>query len=547
MEWNGQTLYFNGNILTVDENFTIAEAVLTGGGRILAVGKLADVEAQALAGAKRHNLAGRTMIPGFVDPHGHFPDSGFLALFRVDVAPPPIGNCDSLEKLFERLAERVRKTPPGDWIIAARFDPAGFSGARYPTRDELDRVSTRHPIWLSHFTGHAGVANSLALAFRGVDESSADPAGGMLGRIHESGRLDGLLTGMAAMGALGDTEFMMNLERFHAAVKLASEEYLSEGVTFAQNAWAPETLLKYFCDLATKPDDGRVGVMVLPAGFLEPQFTNGELGFTDPASQSVIFGPRKLFADGSIHIQTACLTKPYHRPLNGDPSYCCKPSITVEDMCKRMLPLHNAGFQLHIHANGDATADIVLEAMARVLEHTPRDDHRHTLIHAQTLRADQLDRLAELGMSVSFFIAHVHYWGEYHHDVSLGPERAANISPAGWAAERGLRYTIHNDTTVTPMLPLHLMWCAVQRMTTAGRVLGPHQRISAREALKAHTIDAAWQVFQESERGSIEVGKRADFSILSSDPLGSDDAIRDISVLETILGGRVVYKRAQGA
>ncbi len=537
-----QTLYFNGIVLTMNEYRSEAEAVLTEGGHIVQVGNFEEVAWQAKPGCARRDLRGCAMVPGFIDPHGHFPDSGIMSLFKVDLAPPPLGDCRSLAMALERLSSQAEATPEGEWVLGAMFDPAGVPERRFPTRDELDEVSGTHPVWTEHFTGHAGVANSLALAWRGVDESSPDPDGGRLGRDHPGGRLTGLLEGMSAMGALGDTEFGIGPAEFRKAAANAGREYLSKGVTMAQNSWAPKTLLRYFVDLAENPLPTMPDLVVLPAGHLEPELSENRLDFALLESASVRFGPRKLFADGSLHVQTACLTEPYFKPLNGDAGHRCEPSISAEGMFKQILPLHEAGFQVHIHVNGDATADIVLDAFDRVLDAVPRSDHRHTLIHAQTVRKDQLDRMAQLGVSASFFPAHIYYWGEYHREVSLGPARAENISPARWAVESGVRFTIHNDATVTPTLPLHLAWCAAERKTNRGRVLGEDQRLTPLEALKAHMIDAAWQVFAEAERGSIEVGKRADFAILSGNPLDAGDGLKDLRVLETVLAGESVYR-----
>ena len=538
-----RTLFHNGTIITMDDKRPTADAVLVETGRIAAVAGFADLSGQATAGCRQRDLGGLTLVPGFIDPHGHFPDSGVHALFKADLAPPPLGDCGTLGDALGRLASKAAETAPGEWVIGVQFDPAAIPEKRYPTRDELDRVSSAHPVWLHHFTGHAGVANSLALAWRGVDEGTPDPPGGRLGRCGRTGRLDGLLEGMSAMGDLGDSEFQLTRKAFHAAAGHASAEYYANGVTLAQNAWAPETLLRHFCDLADDPVPGLIDIVVLPAGKLEPDLSSGGLGFILPESRKVTFGPRKLFGDGSLHIQTACLSEPYFAPLNGDPDFRCEPAISVESMREEILPLHRAGHQIHVHANGDATAEIVLDAIELALEAHPREDHRHTLIHAQTLTERQLRRMARLGVSASFFPAHINYWGDFHAAVSLGPERAGNMSPARWAAECGVRFTIHNDAPVTPTRPLHLMWCATSRTTASGKVLGAHQRLTPYESLKAHTIDAAWQVFQERERGSIEPGKRADFTILSENPLECACPMRDIEVLETVVLGETAYRK----
>lgn len=376
-----------------------------------------------------------------------------------------------------------------------------------------------------------------------IDESANNRSGARFHRDHE-GKLNGLLEGMAAMGAMGDTGFLVDETRFKAGFEEATREYYSHGVTLAQNAWATETLLRYFNKVASQADPG-MDVMVLPAGELEPQLSRGQLDIQWSKDRRIKIGPRKLFSDGAFQIQTAYLSKPYAQPANGDPNHCGAPSMAPAELARRVRQLHDAGFQIHIHANGDAGADITLDAVEQAQQANPREDHRHTIVHGQTLRDDQLERMAELGVTVSFFPAHIYYWGEKHRDVYLGPERAARISPARSAIQRGIRFTIHNDATVTPTRPLHLMSCAVRRLTAAGYLLGPAQRITPAEALRAHTIDAAWQVFLEHERGSIKAGKRADFAILSDNPLNANVDLSAIEVVQTVAEGKSVYRSGE--
>jgi predicted amidohydrolase YtcJ len=542
-----QTIFHNGPILTVDNCDSVVEAVLTESGKILATGSLAEINRQAGPQATRYDLAGRTMIPAFIDPHGHFPDSGYLGRLRADLAPPPVGDCASLGDVFERLTDLVRKTPKGTWVMGSQLEPTSLPENRFPTREELDRVSTDHPIWVTHFTGHAGVGNSRALAVRGVTRDTPDPLGGWIGRDPETGELNGLLKGMSAMGDLGDSEFQVTYETFRDAYGAATDEYHEQGVALAQNAWATEQLLGYFLRLDAEGAAG-LDCVVLPAGHLEPALSEGRI---DLAPQTpggrIMLGPRKLFGDGSFHIQTACITEPYYKPFNNDPEFRCSPSITREEMIIKIGLLHRAGHQIHIHSNGDATSDILLDALEEVLEGHPRPDHRHTLIHTQILREDQLDRMVRLGVTASFFPAHLFYWGDFHRDVTFGPERIRNMCPTRWAADRGIRFTIHNDAQVTPTRPLHLMWCAVNRTSHTGSVLGIEQALTAREALRAHTIDAAWQVFLDHERGSIEPGKRADFAVLSANPLDDPSGMHRISVEETIINGTSVFARQKAA
>ena len=536
-----QRLLYNGNFLTMDEDSSTADSVLIEGGRIKAVGREAECRAIATP-TEEVNLDGRTVIPGFIDPHGHFPDSGFLKLHRVDLSPPPLGACSNIAEVLEQLRQKARVTEPGDWVVGGMINPAELEEKRFPTRNELDAVSVEHPVWLFHVSGHAGVANSLALAFRAIDKNSQDPAGGKFGRDPLTGELNGLCEGMSAMGKMGDSEFQISYEKFLSAYVDAAAEYLGQGVTLAQNAWATKTLLGYFGQIANESQPP-IDTMVLPAGFLEPKLTAGELDIPLPEPDSGIFlGPRKVFVDGSFHLQTACLTQPYFKPLNGDPHHRCELPFSREQMVTRISKLHDLGFQCHIHANGDAAADLALDAIEAAQRANKREDHRHTLIHSQNLREDQLDRMATAGVSVSFFPAHLHYFGDFHSAVTFGPDRVRNMCPTRWAEERGIRFTIHNDAQVTPTRPLHLMWCAVNRQSLSGKTIGRDQAVSPLSALRAHTIDAAWQVFQEHDRGSIEAGKRADFAVLSGNPLDDPENMHKLSVSQTLVLGETRYR-----
>ena len=536
-----QRLLYNGNFLTMNKDSSTADSVLIEGGRIKAVGREAECRAIATH-AEEVNLDGQTVVPGFIDPHGHFPDSGFLKLHRVDLSPPPLGACSNIAEVLEKLCQKARVTKPGDWVVGAMINPAELEEKRFPTRNELDAVSVEHPVWLFHVSGHAGVANSLALEFRAVDKNSQDPAGGKFGRDPLTGELNGLCEGMSAMGKMGDSEFQISYEKFLSAYVDAADEYLGQGVTLAQNAWATKTLLGYFGQIANESRPP-IDAMVLPAGFLEPKLTAGELDIPMPEPGSGIFlGPRKVFVDGSFHLQTACLTQPYFKPLNGNPHHRCELPFSREQMVIRISKLHDLGFQCHIHANGDAAADLALDAIEAAQHANRREDHRHTLIHSQNLREDQLDRMSTAGVSVSFFPAHLHYFGDFHSAVTFGPDRVRNMCPTRWAEERGIRFTIHNDAQVTPTRPLHLMWCAVNRQSLSGKTIGQDQAVSPLSALRAHTIDAAWQVFQERDRGSIEAGKRADFAVLSGNPLDDPENMHKLSVSQTLVLGETRYR-----
>ncbi|MGJ5620147.1 amidohydrolase [Sulfitobacter sp. MF3-043] len=533
-------LFHNGPILTMDDQNSVAGAVLTIGDRIARVGRWEDLRQQAADGTEEVDLQGQTMIPAFIDPHGHFPDPGFITLFRVDLSSGLRGDCADIPTALARLAAKAAQTPKGEWVMGVLFDNTTIAERRMPTRAELDSVSTEHPIWVLHASGHNGVANSMTLDMREIDEANPDPVGGRFGRDPVTGRLTGLIEGLSAMGAMGDTDFLIDRERFWKGFDATRNEYLSYGVTAAQNAWATRALLDHFNSKSVDDDPG-IDLTVLPIGELEPELSQGGAAMHRLANPHFTLGPRKLFADGAFQLQTAYLRDSYHRPINPE-APCGTPYMTAQELTAQVCKLHDLGFQIHCHCNGDAGADLFLDAVASALKANPRDDHRHTVIHGQLLHDDQLALMAKLGVTVSFFSAHIHFWGDRHADTFLGPERAEGISPAGAAERHGVRFTLHNDASVTPTRPIHLAHCAVNRMTATGQVLGPDQRISVLSALRAQTIDAAWQVFQEHERGSIEIGKLADFAVLNQNPLNPKNTLLATVTTRTVRRGKTVFR-----
>ncbi len=261
-----------------------------------------------------------------------------------------------------------------------------------------------------------------------------------------------------------------------------------------------------------------------------------------PVPERIRVSAVKLSQDGSLQGYTGFLSSPYHQQPEGKSQYAGYPARSRENLVEMVKNYHRAGYQIAIHGNGDAAIDDILYAYREAQAEFPRPDARHRIEHCQTPRDDQLDQIRELGVTPSFFIAHVYYWGDRHRDLFLGPDRAERISPLASARERGIRFTIHNDTPVTPVDPLHLVWCAVNRQTRNGEILGPEQRIDTYAALQAVTIDAAWQNFEENIKGTIELGKLADFVILAENPLTVERLkLKDIQVVETIVGGESMF------
>jgi len=279
--------------------------------------------------------------------------------------------------------------------------------------------------------------------------------------------------------------------------------------------------------------------MMIEAQFLMKQAGGFLTGF---GNERLKIGPAKIIGDGSIQLYTAWLTQPYFVPFKGDKSYRGYPVTPPEQLNRLVMEAHRAGCQISVHGNGDATIDAILEAFRQAQKAHPRPDARHRIEHCQTVREDQLDSIAELGISPSFFVSHTFYWGDRHKNIFLGPERAARISPLKSALKRGIRFSVHSDCPVTPVSPLFCASAAVNRVTSSGEVLGPEFRLTPEEALRAVTLDAAWQNFDDRVKGSIEPGKLADFTLLAENPLtAAPESIRDIQVTGVIIGGRQVY------
>jgi len=532
-------LYVGGPVVTVDPANRIAEALLVRGDRIAAVGTEADVRAAAPAWSREVDLAGRALLPGFIDAHGHFPGSGIYAV-EVDLNSPPIGDVEDLEDLADRLARKAAETAAGDWIVGRGYDDTLLAERRHPTRDDLDRVSRDHPIAIWHVSGHLAVVNGAGLAALGIDAAPADPDGGVVRRRPGSREPDGVLEESATdwvESGVPPPSFWQGI----GISRAASRDYAAHGVTTAQNGWADAQLLEGL------PLLSRVGIVsqrlvLWPTAEMGEKRIAGELDFGDPIPRWVKRGAIKLIADGSIQAYTGYLSQPYFVPPGDDPGFRGYPRIPRDDLFAQVERFHAAGFQLAIHGNGDAAIDDILDALEHALRAHPRADPRPIVVHAQMARDDQLDRMRALGVIPSFFSLHTYYWGDRHREIFMGPERAARMSPAKSALERGVRFTIHTDCPVVPMEPLRLLSAAVNRRSSSGVVVGPAQRIGVAEALRAITIDAAYQHFEEAEKGSLEAGKLADLVILSASPLDRPDALETIRVEETIVGGRTVFR-----
>jgi len=535
-------IYVNGNVLTMDAAGTVVEAVSLREGLIDSIGSSEDMLALVGDNTVVVDLRGRTVLPGFIDAHGHFPGSG-QTVFSADLNSPPIGEVTNLSQLLERLTRLAQARSDG-WIIGHGYDDTLLAERRHPNRDDLDTVSSDRPVAIIHVSGHLAVVNSAALAILGIDAESLDPEGGVIVREPDSDggrRPNGVLEETAARAVW---EYTLDLSAMDALrmTTQAAEEYLAAGVTTASAGGMPSpvaTLLGFLSQLNQFPQ--RVALFPLFEEVGE-QLLDGSVTL-DGFAKARVSAPRvKIIADGSIQGYTGYLSAPYHVPYKGDADYRGYASVPREILFQQVAGLYERRIQVAIHCNGDASIEDGLDAIEYAMQQHPWPEARPLMIHAQMTREDQIARMAELGVTPSFFSAHTYYWGDRHAAIFMGPERAANMSPARWAQDAGVRFSSHLDTPVTPMLPLQAVWSQVERMSTSGAVIGPDQRIDRLSALRAVTIDAAWQVFMDDVIGSIEPGKDADLVVLSDNPLTALD-IRSLKVDRTIIAGATVYKR----
>lgn len=535
-------LYVNGVVITMDASNTVAEAVLVRAGQIEAVGSSEDLVSRIDDDTVVVDLRGRALMPGFIDAHGHFPGSG-QTVFSVDLNSPPIGRVTDMEELLGSLSAFAKQRRDG-WVVGHGYDDTLLAEKRHPTRDDLDRISTSRPVAIVHVSGHLAVVNTVGLDILGIDESTPDPLGGVIVRdpLSADGRRpNGVLEETAARAVWEYTLDLGVMDGLRMTTQAAAE-YLSVGVTTASAGGMPTSVAKLL-GLLSRLNQFPQRVALFPLFEEVGEALLSEELTLDAFAAGKVSVPRvKIIADGSIQGYTGYLSEPYYAPFKGDPLYRGYPSVPREELLRQVSGLYERRIQVAIHCNGDASIDDGLDAIEAAMKAHPWPDARPLIIHAQMTRLDQIERMAALGVTPSFFSAHTYYWGDRHAAIFMGPGRAANMSPARWALEAGLRFSSHLDTPVTPMLPLQAVWSQISRESTAGVVIGPEQRIDRTSALRAVTIDAAWQVFMDDKIGSIEPGKRADLVVLSDNPLTAGD-VRSIKVDRTVIDGATVYSR----
>ncbi|MDX1581628.1 MAG: amidohydrolase, partial [Alphaproteobacteria bacterium] len=404
-------IYENGVVLSMDGENSIAAAFAVSGERIAGVGSNWYVSAWKGQGTRIVDLKGKTVVPGFIDAHGHFPEAGVIALYRADLRSPPMGSVKSLEDVHAVLAEKAAQTPPGEWIVGVGYDDTLLAENRHPTKQDLDAVSTRHPIFVWHTSLHLGVANSLALELSGITKRSLDTPGGVIHRDPDSGEPTGLLEEIPAMLPVLSQMPDPGLEGRLAAIEKAAEIYHAEGVTSAQTGYMDAAS---FPALLAAVESGLIKMRldVWPAAQVIKEWMRGDGIPEAPETSSFRMKTAKIVGDGSIQGYTGYLSRPYHVPPEDKPDWRGYPAMPREQLVELVRDMHEAGFQVAVHGNGDAAIDDILAAFENLHADHVEEDLRPIIVHAQMARQDLLQAMADLGVIPSFFNLHTYYWGD---------------------------------------------------------------------------------------------------------------------------------------
>jgi predicted amidohydrolase YtcJ len=535
-------IYPARRILTMNPARPFASHVAVRDGRILGVGRIEELEGWGPFELDRR-FETKVLMPGFVEGHSHafeggvwtYPYLGFFDRRSPDGALSP--GLKDIDAVVVRLAEVERSMPTADGpLLAWGFDPIYFGGRRMNAAD-LDRVSTTRPVLVIHSNFHVLNVNTPVLLKAGIDRSTnvhgiVKDAGG-----EPTGELQEIAAKYMAYRASG-IDLAATLSDEQAVWRFARVAQLA-GVTTATDLHneLPDSTVEGYLRASASDDFPLRLLPAFGAGLMPAEQGLAKLRALVPRSNDKLrFGLVKIITDGSIQGLSARIRWPGY--YNGIPNGVW--NIGPEEIDRLLQAYHAAGFQVHIHTNGDEASEVALDAIERALRAAPRWDHRHTLQHCQMADAAQFRRMAALGCCVNLFANHIFYLGDIHYAQTLGPERAERMDACATALAAGVPFAIHCDAPVTPIGPLFTAWCAVNRRTASGRLLGEAERIPVADALRAITLGAAYTLRMDHEVGSIEVGKRADFAVLHDDPYEVPvEALKDIRVWGTVVGGHI--------
>jgi predicted amidohydrolase YtcJ len=531
-------LVTGAHIITMNAQAPVAEAMLVADGRITWLGSLSDAP-EAADGVERLVLDGKVVVPGFVEPHMHLPPLAMMHDFS-NIGP---NRFETTDAALAQLAKDAQATPVGEWVVGRQFDPSLQTGPDYLTAAMLDQVSTDHPVFVYNTSLHLGYCNSVALNIAGIDASTPDPQGAEIGRDSQ-GNPNGVLKAGPAMALV----VRHNSKLKHGNIAEGCLSVLGQA-----NAVGITTL----CDQGTgmfqgvkeldvyqsMRDSGRMTArfrysvsQAMADRWDEAQLTWGE------GDEWVRRTGWKIVSDGSNQGRTGLQREAF---IGSEGENAKGMAYIEKDVLDGAVERRlREGWAVCVHANGDAAIDRALDAFAKAkAKGLDPAAKRCRIEHCSILHDEQIEKMAELGLSPSFLIGHVHYWGKAFVEDIFGLEKASKLDRTGACEDQGIRWSLHSDDPVTEMNPLRCMENAVVRnMWRSDELLAPEERVPAAAALRAMTIDAAWQCHSDHEVGSLAAGKFADFVVLAEDPLTvAPETLGEIKVLETWVGGRQVF------
>jgi predicted amidohydrolase YtcJ len=540
-----EAIYVGGDIITANDAQPTAEALAIKDGQILAVGSMADIEATHKGADTRIiDLAGRTLLPGFIDAHSHYINALSVAN-QAKVYAPPAGPGKDVESIVAALKQFAdeRNIPKGELIIGYGYDDNVMPSGLLLNRDDLDKAFPDNPVRVDHVSMHGVVLNSLALKKYGISAATKTPPGGVIVRKPGTDEPYGLIMETAFLPVMEMVE-PMTPEQEIAWTKAGQMLYAEAGVTTAHEgatSLAPLETMKRASDAGANIIDIIAYPFITEVDNILKEFPLSAWGKYD---QRLKIGGVKVTIDGSPQGKTAVFTTPY---LNGGPGGEANwtGELTFsQDMVNQMVKkVYDLQVPLNLHANGDGAIDAFLKAHEFAAADDLTKDRHVTMIHAQFTRKDQIPKYVEYKIRPSFYTLHTYYFAEAH-IANRGKEQAMYISPMRDAIDAGLHPTNHTDFVVAPLDQMFMLWSAVNRISRAGAQIGADQRVTPIEGLKAMTIWAAEQCGEQASKGSLEPGKLADLVILDQNPLRVEPmAIKDIKVLETIKDGKTIYVR----
>lgn len=541
------SIYFGGDILTMaGDQPEYAESLVVADGKIVFVGDKEPAMQYANSTTELIDLSGHTLLPGFVDPHSHVYGVGLQAMV-ANLLPPPDGTAKTVNGVIQLL--KNGQSDPGykpfidktGLIMGFGYDDAELD--RYPTATDLDQVSTEKPVIIIHTSGHLSVLNSVAMSLFGINADSTDPQGGVIRRKSGSMEPNGVLEENAHFDVLFSLMSRFDNQLQDEMLEAGQQLYAKYGYTTVQEGRASP---QAYASMVRAAQDNRLLVDVV--AYIDMVSSSDMMAspyLSRDYSNRFRVGGVKLNFDGSPQGKTAWLTEPYFKPPGGKPeSYDGYPTFSDEQANGYIAEAFENNWQVLTHANGDAAIEQFINAVEAGNTKHGMKDRRPVLIHGQTIRQDQIDRLKGLGIFPSLYPMHTFYWGDWHANSVLGQPRANLISPTGDVLKAGLMFSSHHDAPVALPSSFRVLDATVNRTTRTKKILGKDQRVTPYTALRAMTAWPAYQYFEENGKGSLEIGKQADLVILDANPLKIPrEKLIDLVVIETVSRGKTVYQK----